>query len=563
MRVLGEDQMKKFSDFGIDVKGLSGETKTICPQCSGQRKKKNYPCLNVNLDKGVWHCWHCEWSGSLSGGIWREAQKKVVYSRPVAADKKLSAQWRCWLNQRGISDQTIDDNGIFNQKVYMPQIEAETDAVCFPFYRNSELINIKYRDAQKNFRMAAGAERILYGLDQIAEDCLIWVEGEIDKLSLYEAGFKSCVSVPDGAPSPSTRNYSSKFDYLETSQAIIEKIKKHVIAVDEDEPGQKLRAELVRRIGAEKCYIARWPAGCKDANEVLTRLGKDVVIEAIEFARPAPIEGTFSVSEVFDDLMELYQNGEVGGLTAGWPEFDKLYTVRPGDFTVVTGIPSHGKSEFLDALIIKLAQKHGLRFALCSPENQPIHLHVKKLAEKWAGRPFFEKFNDRMTVEELISSCGDLNNHFTFILPESPTIDCILRLARASVLRDGINGLVIDPWNELEHSRPPGLSETEYISDSLRKMRQFARQNNIHLWVVAHPTKLQKRNGRANEYEVPTPYDIAGSANWRNKADNCLTVYRNPETVDVLVQKIRVKEVGRIGVATFKYKLSTGEFVPV
>lgn len=561
--------MKTFADYGIVIPaGASGEIKIPCPQCSAGRKKQNYPCLNVNVDTKVWHCWHCEWAGGLKEGIFTPANFKIIYSKPEKPkESKLSGEWLHWLAKRGISKETAEQNNLFSTSVYMPQISAESDAIVWPYLQNGEPINCKYRDKDKNFRMYAGAERILYGIDHIENDCLIWVEGEMDKLSLFEAGFKSCVSVPDGAPAPTTKNYSSKFAYLESAQTRLDKVKKHIIAVDADEPGQCLKAELIRRLGVEKCFVVAWPGGFKDANDVLMKEGRDFLSECIRSAKPAPVEGVFTVNDVFDDVIELYTNGEVGGLKAGWENLDPLYSVRDGDFTVVTGIPSHGKSEWLDALLVKLAKQHGRRFAVCSPENQPLKLHVKKLAEKWQGRPFFESFGDRMNMQELIEACSGLNEHFIFILPEEPTLDCILNRARIEVFRKGINGLIIDPWNELEHSRPPGQSEVEYISDSLRKMRKFARNNGLHLWIVAHPTKLQKkRDEKGNmmdEYVVPTPYDIAGAAHWRNKADNCITVYRNTESVDVHIQKVRVKEVGQIGMAKFKYKVSTGEYFPL
>jgi twinkle protein len=556
--------MKSFGDYGITIPlGATGEIKTTCPQCSSQRKKKNYPCLNVNVTDGVWHCWHCDWSGSLKQGIWKPAQIKIEYRRPAIIEHKIKPAWREWLNKRGIGDTVIAENCISTQRVYMPQIEGEVDAICYPFYKNGEIINAKYRDLNKNFRMAAGAERILYGYDHIDDQALIWVEGEMDKLSVYQAGFRSCVSVPDGAPAVTAKNYSSKFDYLEAAQERLEKVQRHIIAVDADEPGQKLKGELIRRLGIGKAYIVTWPEGCKDANEVLCKYGEDAVAQAIQMAKPAPVEGVFYVQDIADEIEELYDSGEVGGHDLGWLNMRELFSVRLGDFSVFTGIPSHGKSEFLDAVIIQMAKLHGLRFALCSPENQPIRLHLKKLVEKWTGRPFYKDFagNYRIEREYMRQACNELNEYISFIMPESPTIDCILERARIEVFRRGINGLIIDPWNELEHSRPPALSETEYIGECLRKMRKFARDHNIHLFIVAHPTKMRKND--SGQYDIPTPYDIAGSANWRNKADNCLCIYRNADSVDVYTQKVRVKEVGRVGKATFTYDIPTGRYFEV
>jgi twinkle protein len=554
--------MKQFSDFGIMIPpGRGGEIKVVCPQCSPNRKKQNYPCLNVNVEDGVWHCWHCDWSGTLKQGVWRKAQIKPVFSKPVLKKEPVKDNWRKWLNGRGISDKTIEANELSCEVVYMPQIEAETEAICFPFIRRGEVVNAKYRDLKKNFRMVAGAERVLYGLDDIDPAfALIWVEGEIDKLSLFEVGFEACVSVPDGAPAVESKSYSNKFSFLEADEEKIKSVKQHIIAVDNDEPGKKLRSELVRRLGAENCFVVTWPKGCKDANEVLVKHGAEALQNAIATAAPVPVEGVFYVADAYDSLVELYNQGEIGGYKTGVKLIDDLFTVRLGDFTVVTGVPSHGKSNMLDFIMLLLAKNSGLKTAFCSPENQPIQLHIKKMAEKWLEKPFFSSFNGypRMTMQELNSACADLSEYVSFILPEQPTIDKILDAARIEVYRRGIHALVIDPWNELEHSRPSGQTESEYIGDSLRKMRKFAREHNIHLFIVAHPTKMsQDDNGRP---DIPTPYSISGSANWRNKADNCLCVYRNTDSVDLHVQKIRVKEVGKIGSARLKYIDATGGY---
>ncbi|HZA27990.1 MAG TPA: DnaB-like helicase C-terminal domain-containing protein, partial [Gammaproteobacteria bacterium] len=280
-----------------------------------------------------------------------------------------------------------------------------------------------------------------------------------------------------------------------------------------------------------------------------------------------PIKGLFEVFDVSDRVVHIYEHGMPRAESTGWRALDGLYSVRPGEWTVITGIPSHGKSEWLDALMVNLAMKAGWSFGVFSPENQPIEFHLRKLAKKVVGKPFDPGPIERMTRDELDDTIGWLNGKFAFILPEEPTVDCILDLAKVLVFRKGIGGLVIDPWNELEHSRPPNLTETEYISQALSRIRSFARTHDVHVWVVAHPTKLQKdKNG---EYPVPTPYDISGSAHWRNKADNCLCVWRdlgdkNNRVVEVHVQKIRFSDIGRAGeAAELIHHLPTGKYFDV
>lgn len=555
--------MKTFADYGITLKaGASGEAKTTCPQCSPGRKKKNYPCLNVSVEKGCWNCWHCGWTGGLAKGVEHRPEFTKTYRKPDYVAKSQAPDTVAgWFESRGITADVLRRNQVGAGKAYFPQVEEERGCVMFPYLRGTEVVNVKYRTRDKLFRMESGCERILYGLNDIAEKT-IWVEGEIDKLSLEVAGMKNGVSVPDGAPAVTAKNYEAKFDFMAAPE--VEKIAVHVIAVDGDEPGQKLRDELVRRLGPEKCLLVRWPDGCKDANDVLMQLGVDVLCDCINAAQPLPIVGAYGVEDYEDELRTLYERGSPRGLATGWTCVDGLYTVRAAEMTVLTGIPNAGKSEWLDALLINVAQEHGWGFAVFSPENWPVPEHIKKLAEKRIGKPFEPGLNERMSVAEWDMAQSWLAKHFVFIEPSEPTLEAVLHVAKQLVLRKGVRGLVIDPWNEIEHSRPEAMSETEYISQSLSKIRRFSRHHGVHVWIVAHPTKLFK--DKDGKYPVPTPYDISGSANWRNKSDNCITIWRDldpqkrSQEVEVHVQKIRHKIVGKLGMATLSYDRVTGRY---
>jgi twinkle protein len=555
--------LKSFADFGIDLRGRNGvEVKVPCPQCSPHRKKKNYPCLNVNTDKGVWNCWHCSWSGTLKAGQDQPPQMTKVWRKPewVQGGSGLPQKVVEWFEKRGITETVLKRNQIDYGTVYMPQIEEEVSAIKFPYFRGSEVVNIKYRDGQKNFRMHGGAERILYGLNDI-EERTIWVEGEIDKLSVEMAGYTRCVSVPDGAPAPETRNYSNKFDYLDCPE--LDKVKTHILAVDNDEAGRKLEDELARRLGQENCLRVTWPEGCKDANEVLVVHGWGKLQACIEAAQPFPIVGAFDVDDYAAELDSMYEHGLPPGLTTGWPDLDKHYTVSPGFLTIVTGVPGHGKSEWLDGLAINLAALHGWGFGVYSPENHPVALHITKLAEKYTGKPFQPGPVPRMSKSEFDLARAWLNRMVHFIGPETPTLDAILITAEQLVKRHGIRGLILDPWNEIEHGRPEGSSETEYISKSLSKLRAFGRARGVHIWLVAHPKNLQKE--RDGSVPVPSMYDISGSAHWRNKADFGICVWRDVANerapVEIHIQKVRHKHLGRVGLVELGHDRVTGRYM--
>ncbi len=539
------------------------QTYSICPECSHNRKKRGDRCLSTNTATGAYLCHHCGYSGN-------NGERKRM---PTATEKEFQTSQPMEKKEIKLPSTSLPDNvvGFFKDRhisedvLKRNTIGYKEGSITFPYFKNGEIVNIKYRSQNKKFRQEAGAEKVFYGLDDIAgHEEIIIVEGEIDKLSFEVAGYKNVLSVPDGAPSLTAKSYESKFSYIQNCEKELEGVKKIILAVDADEPGKKLEAELVRRLGPERCWRVQWSDGCKDANEVLTRHGKARLIQLIEEAEPVPVAGLFSVTDFEKELCSLYENGQKGGEPTGWLSIDNHYTVRPGELSIVTGIPSHGKSEFVDALMINLAIKSEWRFAVFSPENYPVQTHIAKLVQKFIGKPFSKDFKDCLTRDELQVATIFLNERFTFINPPSDelTVDHIISKAKVAVMRYGIKGLVIDPWNELDHSRPAGKSETEYISECLTKLRRFARSYGVHVWLIAHPTKLKR--GLDGKYPIPTPYDIAGSAHFRNKADNCLCVWRDlleeEKAVDIHVQKIRFREVGRVGMVSLKYDVSSGRY---
>lgn len=564
--------MKTFADFGIDAVGAGPELYASCPQCSGARRKKNAKCLSVNTEKGVWICHHCGWTGSLKFGDDKNSRpfawKPQVYRRPEFIKSDPTNELLEWFAARGVSAGTVRTAGIRVQSTYFPQLEESVAAITFPYYRRGEVVNCKYRGLmQKIFRQEFDAEKVLYGIDDVDYSSLIIVEGEIDKLSLTEVGLKSCVSVPDGAPAEGSKPSEKKFEYLTNCQDVLSACTKIILAVDNDGPGVTLERELARRLGPERCWRVQWPDGCKDANEVLMKCGASVLRACIEDAKPWPIEGVIFVRDITNSIMALREKREPRGLSTGWPSVDACYTIAPGELTIVTGIPGHGKSEFIDALMQNLCAMHDWSVAFCSPENLPVERHIVKHIEKYANGPFYDLSHvARLTQIEVEDAMMWIDSCMAFIAPEeSLTIESLLSKAKGLIFQRGIRGLVLDPWNEFDHRRAQGLSETEHVSAALGLLRRFARLHGVHVWVVAHPAKLQKNQD--DKYPVPRPYDISGSAHWYNRADNCLSVWRDVgdealrHQTEIHIQKVRNKHIGTVGMATLTWQPMTGRFI--
>lgn len=543
-----------YRDYNIDIRSskTSGEVQCLCPQCSHTRKKKTDKCLSVNIDKQVWHCNHCGWSGSLKP----DRIEKVVYVKPEWKNKTdLSEKVVKWFESRGISQNTLTAFKVSEGLEFMPQDGKEMNTIQFNYFRCGELVNIKYRTGSKRFKLHKGSELVFYNLDFNLNkefDSVIICEGEIDALSFYEAGFKNVVSVPNGANINSNNlqyvdNCVEQFDYFQTI----------FIATDNDIAGRKLRVELAERFGMERCKYIEFEE-FKDCNELLQHKGNIGVSDAVHNAKDFPLEGVFTISDFDLEINDMYVNGLEGGCDTGMPDFDRLLKFVKGYITTITGIPGHGKSDFLDQLALKLHLRHNWKFAFYSPENKPTRLHFAKLARKLIGRNWFG--STRITIPELESVKQRLDGNFWFIKPEKDfTLESILNSVNRLKKSKGIDAFVIDAWNKLEHKY--GQSETKYIGESLDKISMFCEEHNVHCFLVAHPTKVPKSKD-GNGYEIPSMYSISGSANFYNKTDNGITVYRNfnEEKTEVYVQKVKFSHWGETGSADFKYHKDSGRF---
>lgn len=554
-----ENIKESFEKIGIQTKRNAGADKVLCPKCSHTRKNKKDPCLSINLDTGVYNCHN---DCGFKGTVVKEAYvpKPKDYIIPVFNNNtSLSNNLVKWFQGRSISQKTLIDQKITECKKFMPQTGKEENTINFNYFRNSELVNIKYRDGKKHFIMVKDAELIFYGLDDIKEsDWCVVVEGEMDKLSFNEAGIKEVISVPNGASKGSLN-----LEYLDNCISYFENKKKIILATDDDEPGQSLRDELARRLGYDICYKVNFN-GCKDANEFLTAHGPDKLCDVvkddnlIEF----PISGIITASMIWDDVETLLQSGlQRGDVTEFLKDFDKLVSFVPGQLMGLTGIPNHGKSPFALLIMCCLSINHGWKWGICSPEHKPLPIFLVKICEMLLGKRARPGFGFSAREKEL--SKAFIDDHFFFIEPEDDnyTTDNIIEKAKSLVTRKGIRGLLIDPWNKLEHNMSKGDNETMYISKELDKIIRFDQRFSVFTMIVAHPTKIRK-NLKSGLFEVPNLYDIAGSANWFNKVDIGVCFYRNyiSKLSEIYVQKIKFEHLGEQGMCEVKYNFNNSRF---
>ncbi len=534
-----------------------GKKQGICPLCSHDRKPKNTKakCASYDWDRGLGTCHNCNTSFQLHT-YQRKGASEKVYVRPAEVVHKPPASKVVeWFKTRGISQQTLTDLGISEGPEYMPQTGKTENVIKFNYFMGDQLINVKYRDGRKNFKLYKGAEKVFYNINSIIgyEYCVI-VEGEMDVLALHEAGITNAISVPNGA----TLN-SNNLDYLDACIDYFEDKEKIILAVDTDEAGQALQAELVRRLGSEVCYLASFE-DCKDANEYLQKYGKEKLSERISGARPVPLENVTTFRDIEDEVTDFVKNGFKPGFQIGLENFDDIFSTYTGQFITVTGIPSSGKSDFVDQMVVGYNNNYGWKTAFASPENVPTYLHAHKLMRKhWQGMPT----RDDIGGDKWNQVADHCNSNYFHIDMERYTLDSVLRKGAELVKRKGIKCLVIDPFNKVRDVDCKTEDVNRYTMEYLSKIEIFAKKYDVLVFIVAHPTKMYK--DKDGKIEEPTMYNIKGGGEWYDASYHGILVHRDydAKTVKAKVLKVKFQNLGQNGEeAHFKWEPKSGCFIP-
>jgi twinkle protein len=438
---------------------------------------------------------------------------------------------------------------------FMPQTGKRESVIKFNYYMGDQLINVKYRDGRKNFKLFKGAEKVFYNINSIVgyKECVI-VEGEMDALSLYEVGIRNVVSVPNGA----TLN-SNNLDYLDNCIDYFEDKEKIILAVDTDDAGQALQRELVRRLGAEVCYIVTFD-DCKDANEYLVKYGDTALIQKMLKAKPVPLENVTTFNDIEEDVSDFVKHGFKPGFQIGLENFDNIFSTYTGQFISVTGIPSCGKSDFVDQMVVGYNKNYQWKTAFASPENQPTYLHAHKLMRKlWQDMPR----KDDIGSDKWKNIGAKVNDNFFFIDMERYSLEAVLRKGAELVKRKGIKCLVIDPYNKVRDANAGSADINVYTLEYLTKLEVFAKKYDVLVIVVAHPTKMYK--DKDGNMEEPNMYNIKGGGEWYDASYHGLLVHRNYEkkTVKVKVLKVKFQNLGENGAeAHFTWEPKSGTFIP-
>ncbi len=557
-----------------------------CVKCKDARKHKNKPSLTVSTEAGneYWKCHNCGWQGRLA--VYEKFAKVYKHARmPESLPSMYSKEVQTFLDSKQLDAQTCMALGVYEAPGFR-QIEDGVDEqgapkykwassghqeVCFPYYREGTLRNVMFRrlvhsaDESKVYQMRKvhGTESCFWGLDQLdltqatiqkeGDDHrrieIIITEGQTDRITWVQSGYKNVISIPMGAPDPKMKNLKEKISFLTDPyvKTLFKYVTRFYIAMDNDEAGNYFKDIIAEHLGRERCFLLTYPFGYKDSNEVfagdakksLDPLGRSGIDKMYTTAKAYPIRGIMTLYEVKPYLDVLRKKGLQKGFTCGEKTVDEHISLQGKRLTVVTGIPGDGKSTWVRWYLVEQCRTNlAMKWGMFSPESRPPQREYLKLMEVFSGRRGTEERVNPMTAEQLKAAEFWIAQRFILVNPtrksyqnltgdENAThngLDNILQYMLYLKQTQGIFGFIIDAWNKIDHDLPKGMQEEKFISKQLDKVLDFLELHDLHAIIIAHPTKIE--TGRGGNNRMPTLYDIKGSSAWNEKADIGIVVYR-------------------------------------
>lgn len=345
-------------------------------------------------------------------------------------------------------------------------------------------------------------------------------------------------------------DFSDRFDWM-TKEVLgaLQQAKSIVLALDYDEQGRKDIGPLAYSLGRGRCRFVQYPDGVESLAQLEGALEEVNVRRILDRAPAWATPSVRKASELPPRPLRMVHSTGIEG-------FDHHFRVREGDVSVWSGIPGHGKTTFLNHVMLSLADSQGWNVCFCSFEQDTVTNHVPNIRKWLFSSPRTNSQPQRKQIDHWI------DDKLSFVDPQSDesyeelTLDWVEDTILKAVRQFGAQIYVLDPWNEIEHDKPSNLSMHDYIGKALRRIKRIARDLNVHIAIVAHPTKLKTENG------PPGMYDISDSSHWANKPDQVVVVHRPAmnEHVEVYIRKCRFQELGRVGKAGFLFNPLTNRY---
>lgn len=295
---------------------------------------------------------------------------------------------------------------------------------------------------------------------------------------------------------------------------------------------------------------------------------KEIEVEKAVFDEEGKLKDVIYGIDVKEQALSLYENGYTAVSGIGVKEMDDSFKPKKGEITVLTGIGNYGKSswkKWYQAMRIVL---YGEKFATFSPEDNPPEEYYHDFVEILLGCDCTPSNPNRPSRQVYEYTYDFVCKHIFYVYPKNvtPTPQYIMEVFLQLIVKEGVDGVDIDPFNQLANNYQNFGGRDKYLEWVLSLFSRFSQINNVYFWIVAHPIKMQKASD--GNYPCPDVFDIADGALWNNKLDNILVYHRpygqtdpqNP-TCEFHSKKIRrQKVVGKKGFFMFEMLFRTRRF---
>ncbi len=521
-----------------------------CPECKDKEKS-----FAVSLVDGAFNCTRLNNCG-IKGSFW-DLQKLLGIQHPQRLDGneilRLPPKYERPKVHSQKADKAIEwlkNRGIWESTVTAFKIGQFNDEIMFAYFKNGELVNIKYRSMkEKKFRQEKNAEPVLYGRDFCKGESLIIVEGEIDCMTFSQWGYES-VSIPGGA---------NDQRWIETEWDFLQRFKKIYLCLDNDEAGQKPIEEIVNRLGKWRCYNVLLPL--KDANECLMKgIDDKAIAEAIENAKNYDPEMLRNVKEYRNDIIELYEHPELGyGFSTPWEGLTNILKGwRDSEQTIWSGRSGAGKSTILNQVAYGLLKKNE-KVIMTSLEMPP------KRYLKW----MVSMIKNQHTVkqEDVDSALSEISNLYVLDIQGEIEANLLIDIFDFAARKYGVKHFFIDSLMKITMPSHEEYKEQKLFCNAL--INKLAKIYKGHVHLVAHPRKGFKDD------DQPDKVDILGSSDITNLADNVIILHRISEekkkqnldagkdSCDALLTVKKNREHGLEGSIKLKFNLDTKTFTEI
>ena len=560
-----------------------GEVYIICPICTPGRKPEHQNdkklAVNISKDPTPWRCNHCGEAGYILTKEYIERAK----IKPLTVNYnylKINDQLAAWFWEKrciGIEtlnhfDITMSEEPILQQRVKPGQESLKgtwvtKKCINYKYKENNILVNIKFRDNIKNFKLISGATLIFYNLDSIKDSKeAVIVEGENDCLAYHESGIKNVISVPNGATITEkerdiykkTGNFqiisSINMEYLDLSIDDLAHIEMFYIATDDDPPGIKLREELARRLGYERCKYIKFgeykddkDQPINDPNELLIKRGKATLAGTLNTARVFPIADVTFADEYVDKILKNYDEGKTKGISTLYKSLDPHFTWVKGWLYVINGFPNMGKTSFMLNLMTIASVMYQWKWGIYCPENYPVENVIEIISMILIGKTTDPDYDNRMQKSELEDVVRTfIKNHFYFVDNEDGfTPEKLREIKKRLIKQHGIVGFLTDPWTSLNHDVQAYGGIDQYLEKELNhEIRLTTKYNLINL--ICHHPKTPK--SKQDVIAPPSVFELTGGKFWWIKVYSATCIHQEDfadwknNLVGFHVQKVKDKQ---------------------